>query len=141
MTAVTTTAGGGCAPARRTHSDLCRVFRQNRAPIYFINPSPFNLLGGEERIGNLTFVNQADSFDGRHPNVFVAGRHLPQGLDLTAVNNALLRDRATADFLRERGSPGKALFLMFDEETERLARGLGLDVCLPSASLRYHLDS
>src|SRR5262249_34420228 len=39
------------------------------------------------------------------------------------------------------GSSGTALFLMFDEETERLARGHGLDICLPLASLRHRLDS
>jgi hypothetical protein len=117
------------------------VFRRNRTPIYFVNPSAFNLLGAEEWIGNLTFVNSSNSFDGQHPNVFVTGRHRPAGLDLLATTNFLLRERATADFLRARGSFGKALFLMFDEETEQLARGLGLDICLPPASLRHHLDS
>jgi hypothetical protein len=117
--------------SRQTRDDLCRVFRKNRAPIYFINASPFNLLGAEEWIGNLTFVNTSDSFDGRHLNVFVTGRGRLQGLDLVALNHVLLRDPATADFFRERGSFGKALFLMFDEESERLARGLGLEICLP----------
>ncbi len=30
---------------------------------------------------------------------------------------------------------------MFDEETERLAEALGLEVCFPRAALRHHLDS
>jgi hypothetical protein len=36
---------------------------------------------------------------------------------------------------------GKAAFLMFDGETEQLARELGLDVAFPPASLRHRLDS
>jgi hypothetical protein len=135
MTALHTTR------SRQTRDDLCRVFRQNRTPIYFINPSPFNLFGAEKWIGNLTFVNTSDSFGGRHPNVFVTGRGRLQGLDLVVLNHVLLRDPATADFFRERDLFGKALFLMLDEESERLARGLGLEICLPRASLRHHLDS
>src|SRR5262249_40445153 len=127
--------------SRRTHRDLCEVFRRNRKPIYFINSSAFNLLGAEEWIGNLTFVNARDSFDGRHPNAVVFGRDRPPGLDLTALNNFLLRGPAAADFFRRRGSSGTALFLMFDEETERLARGHGLDICFPPPSLRHRLAS
>ena len=36
---------------------------------------------------------------------------------------------------------GKAVFVFFDEETERRAAGVGLDVALPSAELRHRLDS
>jgi hypothetical protein len=140
MTAATTTVHRTVS-SRRTHRDLCDVFRRNRKPIYFINPSAFNLLGAEEWVGNLTHVNARDSFDGRHPNAVVFGRDRPPGLDLTAFTNFLLRDPAAADFFRRRGSSGTALFLMFDEETERLARGHGLDICLPLASLRHRLDS
>ena len=40
-----------------------------------------------------------------------------------------------ADYVRERG-PAEVLFLMFDEETERLAARLGLEVCFPPVRLR-----
>src|SRR5207244_4090158 len=36
---------------------------------------------------------------------------------------------------------GKALFLMADEQNEAQAAALGLQVCLPPAQLRNHLDS
>jgi hypothetical protein len=117
------------------------VFHRNRTPIYFINPSSFNLLGAEEWIGNLTFVTTTDSYDGQHPNTFVSGRNRPAGLDLLALTNYLLRQPEVADFVRQRGPGGKALFLMMDQETEHLARRLGLDVCLPPAALRQRLDS
>src|SRR6516225_4048446 len=105
MTAATMT-NPRAASSRRIRRDLCRVFRENRKPIYFINPSAFNLLGAEEWIGNLTHVNARDSFDGRHPNAVVFGRDRPPGLDLTALTNFLLRDPAAADFFRRRGSSG-----------------------------------
>src|SRR5262245_36966192 len=140
MTAATTTGRRPVSPSR-TREDLGRVFRRNRTPIYFINPSPFNLLGAEEWIGNLTFVTTTDSYDGRHPHTFVAGRNRPAGLNLVATTNYLLQQPEVADFFRGRGPGGKALFLMMDEETERLARFLGLEVCLPPASLRERLDS
>ncbi len=44
-------------------------------------------------------------------------------------------DRVTA------AGGGKAVFLMFDEETERLATEAGLEVAFPSAALRNRLDS
>ena len=45
------------------------------------------------------------------------------------------------DFIKSRGDGGKALFLMFDEKTEELAKQLGLESAFPSASLRTHLDN
>jgi hypothetical protein len=117
------------------------LVQPSETPIYFVNSSPFNLLGAEAWIDNLTFVTATDSFDGRHPNAFVAGRNRPAGLDLVATTNYLLRQPEVAEFCRKRGPGGKALFLMGDEETERLARRLGLEVCLPPAALRERLDS
>jgi hypothetical protein len=118
-----------------------RLVPPSGTPIYFINASAFNLLGAEAWIDNLTFVTATDSFDGRHPNTFVAGRNRPAGLDLVATTNYLLRQPEVADFFRKRGPGGKVLFLMLDEETERLARRLGLEVCLPPATLRQRLDN
>ncbi|HEX6843564.1 MAG TPA: biotin carboxylase, partial [Actinomycetota bacterium] len=43
-------------------------------------------------------------------------------------------------FIGENGR-GKAVFLMFDDETERLAGEAGLDVAFPSAELRTRVDS
>jgi hypothetical protein len=36
---------------------------------------------------------------------------------------------------------GKAIFVMFDDETERLCQAIDLDIALPPAALRTHLDS
>jgi biotin carboxylase len=56
------------------------------------------------------------------------------------IVNYLLGHKEVVDWVRRR-SGGKAAFLMFDEETETLARELGLDVAFPSAELRHRLDS
>ena len=43
--------------------------------------------------------------------------------------------------MRSKGDRGLAVFVMFDEEAERLAPELGLRIAHPSAALRRHIDS
>ena len=62
------------ARSRRTLrgiSEIRAYLRTNRRPIYFISPTPFNLLGIDRWVRNFFFVNWYDSFDGTHPRVFV----------------------------------------------------------------------
>jgi hypothetical protein len=126
----------------QTPADVQRFFRDDPTPTYYFSTTTFNLLGADEWVGGLRFVNAVDGFDGRHPNVFIPDGLPPDCLDsFEACNNALLSHPVVADYVRERGPGGKALFLMFDEETERLAARLGLEVCFPPAGLRRHLDS
>jgi hypothetical protein len=126
----------------QTTADIRRFFRVNETPIYYVSTTTFNLLGAEEWVGGLNFLNAVDSFDGQHPNVFLPVGLPPDCLDsFEACNNALLGHPAVADYIRARGPGGKVLFLMFDEQTERLAARLGLEVCFPPAALRHNLDS
>ncbi len=122
-------------------SDIRRFFHRNETPVYFISATNFNLLGADEWVKGLRFINYIDCFDGQHPNVFVPGE-MPHDVfeSIEDINNYLLGHKEVVDYIRARG-PGKALFLMFDEETEALAKELGLDVCFPSAKLRTHLDN
>ena len=55
-------------------------------------------------------------------------------------NNYLLRHKEVRDHIKARGG-GKLLLVMFDEETEALAHELGIEIALPPAKLRIHLDS
>jgi hypothetical protein len=129
-------------PTLQTPIDIRRFFRGNETPVYYVSTTTFNLLGADEWIGGLRFLNAVDSFDGRHPNVFVPDGLPPDGPDsFEACNNALLSHPAVAEYVRSRGPGGKALFLMFDDVTERLAARLGLGVCFPPAALRHRLDS
>jgi hypothetical protein len=83
-------------------------------------------------MGGLKFVNAVDRFDGRHPNIFVPDGLPPDCLDsFETCNNALLSHPAVGEVVRSQGLGGKVLFLMFDDETERLAARLGLRSAFP----------
>jgi biotin carboxylase len=122
-------------------SEIRRFFRMNQTPVYFASATAFNLLGIDRWVRNFRFVNYYDSFDGHHPNVFVpTAASAPEFESIEEICNYLLGHKEVVDWIRGRG-PGKAVFLMFDEETEQLADELGLEVAFPSAALRRRLDS
>ena len=122
--------------------DIFDFFRANQNPLFYVSTSTYNILGADQWIGNLRFINSIDSFDGDHPQVFTAIP--PPGIEPTAIeaaNNYLLAHPSVAEHLR-RAAPGAGvLFLMFDEHTEALAHSLGLNLAHPPAKLRQHLDS
>ena len=72
-------------------SEIRGFFRSNRTPIYFVSPTAFNLLGIDRWVRNFFFVNYFDSFEGRHPRVFVppAGAH-PEFESIEDICNYLL---------------------------------------------------
>lgn len=126
-------------------SDIRSFFYRNETPIYFISATNFNLLGADEWIKGFKFICHIECFDGKHPNVFSPKIESPHD-DFTSIediNNYLLEHKEVVDYIKSRkvdGKAGKALFLMFDEKTEKLAETLGLEVCFPSAKLRTSLD-
>jgi biotin carboxylase len=106
-----------------------------------VSATAFNLLGIDRWVRNFRFINYYDSFDGHHPNVFVPRERTPRSFSsIEDICNYLLGHKEVVDFVRGRGG-GKAAFLMFDEETERLTRELGLGLAFPPAALRHRLDS
>lgn len=121
-------------------SAIRRFFRTNDTPVWFVSATAFNLLGMDRWVRGFGFVNYYDSFDGHHPRVFVP-KHLapPEFSSIEEICNYLLGHKEVVDRVKPHG--GKALFLMFDEETERLAADAGLEVAFPSAALRHRLDS
>ena len=128
-------------PKLRTLSEIYKFFRKNQTPIYFVSPTPFNLLGLGRWINKFEYINYFDSFDGTHPKVTVPREHGPHEFkSIEDVNNYLLRHKEVRKRIKERG-PGKILMVMFDEESEQLARELGCEVALPPAKLRTHIDS
>jgi hypothetical protein len=127
-------------------ADIKEFFRSNQTPIYFISATNFNLLGIDEWINNFKFISHIDCFDGLHPNLFTPKVEVPheEFQSIEDINNYLLGHPEVINYIKSRsvnGDAGKALFLMFDEKTEQLARGLGLEVCFPSAKLRTFLDN
>ena len=131
------------APTLRGISEIRAFFRTNQTPIYFVSPTAFNLLGIDRWVRNFFYVNYFDSFEGNHPRVFVpAGAPVPR----VRVDGGHLQLPARAQGGRStgsrRGGPGgKAVFVMFDEETEAAAAAAGLEIAHPSAELRHRLDS
>ena len=141
-------AGGhepaGASPDRtlRGIAEVRQFFRTNLTPIYFISPTAFNLLGIDRWVRNLFYITYFDSFEGSHPRVVVPSNRERRDFEsIEDVCNHLLRDREILDWMATRGPGGKAAFVMFDEETEALARKAGLEVIHPPAELRARLDS
>lgn len=128
-------------PKLKTLSEIYKFFRKNQTPIYFVSPTPFNLLGLGRWINKFEYINYFDSFDGTHPKVTVPREHGPHEFkSIEDVNNYLLKHKEVRKRIKERG-PGKILMVMFDEESERLAKEIGCEVALPPAKLRIHIDS
>jgi hypothetical protein len=138
------TTANGTTERRTLHgvSDIRRYFHRNESPVYFISATNFNLLGMDEWVRNFHFINYIDCFDGQHPHVFVPSEvpHRPFTC-LEEINNYLLEHKEVVDYIRARGPGGKAVFLFFDERTEELCDELGLQICVPSASLRRMVDN
>ncbi|MFT5667874.1 MAG: hypothetical protein ACI9DK_002074 [Vicingaceae bacterium] len=124
-------------------SEIRRFFYRNEKPIYFISATNFNLLGADEWVRKFKFICYIECFDGLHPNVFAPQEELPHDefTSIEDINNYLLEHKEVVDYIKERGKDGKALFLMFDEKTEALAKKNGLEVCFPPAAMRSFLDN
>lgn len=126
--------------------DIRRFFYKNETPIYFISATNFNLLGADEWIKGFKFITNIECFDGEHPNAFSPKNDIPHDefTSIEDINNYLLQHPEVQDYLKTRKkgrTNGKAMFLMFNEETERLAKKLGLDIIFPSAKMRDFMDN
>ena len=125
----------------RNISEIRRYFHRNETPIYFISATNFNLLGISEWVRNFRYINYIDCFDGRHPNVRIPQEQPHREFEgIEDINNYLLEHKEVIDYIEHRGSGGKAVFLMFDQETERLCKERGLDIWFPPAELRQRMD-
>jgi biotin carboxylase len=123
-------------------SEIRAYFRTNQTPIYFVSPTAFNLLGIDRWLRNFFYVNYFDSFEGNHPRVFVPKeRPYREFESMEDVCNYLLEHKEVIDRVHSRGPGGKAVFVMFDDETEAAAAAAGLTVAHPPAELRHRLDS
>lgn len=122
-------------------TEIFTYLRKNETPIYVITPTPFSLLGLDQWVGALEFVNYFDIFDGAHPRVFVPTRPGPQ--DFNSMEDVAHYLVSHPEFRARvnRRARGKAIFVMFDEETEELCEKVGIDIALPPAALRTRLDS
>jgi hypothetical protein len=126
----------------RNISEIRRYFHRNDDPVYFVSATNFNLLGLDEWVKNFKYICYIDCYDGRHPNVFCPSEQPhAEFQSIEDINNYLLQHKEVVDFIRRRGGKPKFVFLMFDEETERLAEQLGGEVWFPKAALRTRCDN
>ena len=126
--------------------DIRRFFYKNETPLYFISATNFNMLGADEWIKGFKFICHIECFDGLHPNVFSPKEEIPHDefTSIEDINNYLLQHPEVQAYLnlRKKGkSAGKAMFLMFDETTEKLAKKLGLEIMFPPAKMRTLMDN
>lgn len=126
--------------------DIRRFFYSNDTPIYFISATNFNLLGADEWIKGFKFICYIECFDGGHPNVFSPKEEAPheQFEGIEDINNYLLEHKEVIEYIESRRTgkeKSKAMFLMFDERTEKLAKQRGLEVCFPPAKMRSFMDN
>lgn len=122
-------------------SEIRRFFHRIETPIYFISATNFNLLGMDEWVKNFKYISYIDCYDGRHPNTFVPSpAPHPEFESIEDINNYLLQHKEVRDYIEDRGGRSKAVFLMFNDDTEMLARDLGMQVWFPKARLRGKLD-
>jgi hypothetical protein len=123
-------------------SEIRRNFHRNEDPIYFVSATNFNLLGLDEWVKNFKYICYIDTFDGRHPNVFTPSEQPhAEFQSIEDINNYLLQHKEVIDLIKRRGGKPKFVFLMFDEETERLVKELGGELWFPSAELRTRCDN
>ncbi|MFT4021597.1 MAG: biotin carboxylase [Acinetobacter sp.] len=126
----------------RNISELRLLFHRNERPIYFISATNFNLLGLEQWVRNFKYINYIDCFDGRHPNVFVPlETDHEEFTSIEDINNYLLQHKTVVDLVEQSEQKPVAVFLMFDEQTEKLCKEIGIDVWFPSAELRSRCDN
>lgn len=123
-------------------SDIRRFFHRNETPIVFISATNFNLLGMDEWVRNFKYINYLDCYDGRHPNTFVPSE-APHAefQSIEDINNYLLQHKEVLDYVNGLGKNPKGVFLMFDQETEKLAKQAKFDVWFPKAKLRTRVDN
>lgn len=123
-------------------SEIRRYFHTNPAPIYFISATNFNLLGLDEWVKNFKFISYIDCYDGRHPNTLVpSDKEHGEFQSIEDINNFLMQHKEVVDYVGNRGGKPKFVFLMFDQETEKLAKELGAEVWFPKAKLRSRMDN
>ena len=122
-------------------SEIFNYLRKNERPIYVITPTPFSLLGIDQWVGRIEFINYFDIFDGSHPGTFVP--HKTDHDDFQSMEDVANYLVSHPDFLkRTQGHEDAiALFVMFNEDTEKLCEKAGIQIGLAPAALRERLDS
>ncbi|HNQ07156.1 MAG TPA: biotin carboxylase [Tetrasphaera sp.] len=126
----------------RNISEIRSFYRTNDEPIYFVGPTPFNLLGLDRWVRNFNYLTYYDPWDGQHPRIITPSQ--PYDGTFTSseqITNWLLRNPELQARLKARGGKPRVMAVFIDEETEEICRELGYTLTLPPVALRKRLDS
>lgn len=133
-----------------TTLDQIRTFwAKNEIPIYFVSPTPFNLLGMDQWVQHLKYVTYIDTFDGQHPQVVIPKQVTsPVFNHLEEINQYLLSHKSVSELLNQdrrelpKDAPqSQVIFLFFDTELESICSALDLTICLPKFETVKAVDS
>lgn len=125
-----------------TIADIRRYFAQNTVPYYFISASNFNLMSLHDWVRGWVNINLVDCFSGQHPQVVVVpDDHSRVFESIEDINLYLLKSDKVQALLARQVGQGRAIFLFFDEQLERLCQSLNLEIVLPKNSLVKEIDS
>lgn len=123
-------------------SEIRRSFHRNEDPIYFVSATNFNLLGIDEWVKNFKYISYIDCYDGQHPNVFCPSEQPhAEFTSIEDITNYLLQHKEVIEFINSRGGKPRLVFLMFDEQTERICKEHGWEIWFPKANLRNRVDN
>ncbi len=123
----------------KTLEDIRLFFSKNTVPIYFVSPTPFNLLGMDQYVGCFYYVSYIDTFDGQHAKVIIPKRlGTPVFNHLEDINQYLLSHKQVVEQI-DRDS--QILFLFFDSTLEAICRDLKVDIALSPYAIVHELDS
>ncbi|HPF81304.1 biotin carboxylase [Nostocoides australiense] len=126
----------------RNISEIRTFYRTNDEPIYFVGPTPFNLLGLDRWVRNFNYVTYYDPWDGEHPRIITPAK-VPDTTFTSSeqITNHLLTSDEVRTKLAARGGVPRVMAVFIDEETEAICADLGYQLTLPPVALRKRLDS
>ncbi len=127
----------------RNISEIRTFYRTNDEPIYFVGPTPFNLLGLDRWVRNFNYVTYYDPWDGEHPRIITPPSRRSEETFTSSeqITNHLLTSDEVRTKLAARGGVPRVMAVFIDEETEAICRDLGYRLTLPPVALRKRLDS
>lgn len=126
----------------KSFDDVKQYFRDLKTPIYFVSPTSFNLLGLDQWIPSLKYINFIDTYDGKNPNSYIPTQSgTPVFNHLEEINTYLLGHKECFDLIAAQTIKPQIIFLFFNEELEELCRSLDCKILLPDYKLVQHVDS
>ncbi len=119
-------------------------FKADPPPYFFISPTNFNLITLHKWIKSWQDINYINCFDNsaKHCIIPKTSKH-PYFESLEQINEYLLNHKDIEKLIttKTEQTTGKAIFLFFNENIEKICQRLNLDLILPPNKLVKHIDN